>query len=302
MTIRDFEPLKIIGRGAYGEVRLCKWIATGEFVAIKKMKKKDMIKKNEIEHIRAERSVLSKSANIWIIDLKCSFQDDDYLYLVMEYLPGGDLMNMLIKKDIFSIEEARFYIAQTILAVEYVHTLGYVHRDIKPDNILLDKDGHIKLTDFGLCTSMGGSDNGASSPKTKEPTYQETLANYKKNRKKMHSLVGTPDYIAPEVFNKAGYTEIVDWWSVGAILFEMLVGYAPFCSDNPKATCKKVINWKRHLQIPRNAEIPREAADLIFQLMSDESKFSIKKITDWADMEWKRLRLIHSSKDLTGIT
>lgn len=154
ITIRDFEPLKIIGRGAYGEVRLCKWLINNELVAIKKMKKKDMINKNEIEHLRAERSVLSKSSNPWIIELKCSFQDDDFLYLVMEYLSGGDLMNMLIKKDIFSIEEARFYIAETILAVEYVHSLGYVHRDIKPDNILLDKDGHIKLTDFGLCTSM----------------------------------------------------------------------------------------------------------------------------------------------------
>lgn len=154
LTTRDFEPLKIIGRGAYGEVRLCKTIATGELVAIKKMKKRDMIKKNEIEHIRAERSVLSKSSNNWIIDLKCSFQDDEFLYLVMEYLPGGDLMNMLIKKDIFSLEEAKFYIAETILAVEYVHSLGYVHRDIKPDNILLNADGHIKLTDFGLCTSM----------------------------------------------------------------------------------------------------------------------------------------------------
>lgn len=118
------------------------------------MKKKDMIKKNEIEHILAERYVLSKSGNTWTIDLKCSFQDDEFLYLVMEYLPGGDLMNMLIKKDIFSLEEARFYIAETILAVEYVHSLGYVHRDIKPDNILLDKDGHIKLTDFGLCSSL----------------------------------------------------------------------------------------------------------------------------------------------------
>lgn len=118
------------------------------------MKKRDMIKKNEIEHIRAERSVLSKSSNKWIIDLKCSFQDDEFLYLVMEYLPGGDLMNMLIKKDIFSVDEARFYIAEVIMAVHYVHSLGYVHRDIKPDNILLDKDGHIKITDFGLCSSI----------------------------------------------------------------------------------------------------------------------------------------------------
>ena len=136
-------------------MRLCKWLSNSEqLVAIKKMKKKDVIKKNEIEHIKAERTILSKSANKWIIDLFCSFQDEDSLYLVMEYMPGGDLMNMLIKKDIFSIEEARFYIAEIILAVEYVHSLGFVHRDIKPDNILLDKDGHIKVTDFGLCTSM----------------------------------------------------------------------------------------------------------------------------------------------------
>ena len=136
MTITDFEAIKIIGRGAYGEVRLCRWLATGELVAIKKMKKKDMIKKNEIEHIRAERTVLSKSSNKWTIDLKCSFQDDDFLYLVMEYSPGGDLMNMLIKKDIFSLEEARFYIAETVRAVEYVHSLGYVHRDINVRQIL----------------------------------------------------------------------------------------------------------------------------------------------------------------------
>lgn len=146
--------MKIIGRGAYGEVRLCKWSTNGELVAIKKMKKRDLIKKNEIEHIKAERSILTKSTNKWIIDLYCSFQDEESLYLVMEYMPGGDLMNMLIKKDIFSIEEARFYIAEVVMAVEYAHSLGFVHRDIKPDNILLDKDGHIKITDFGLCTSM----------------------------------------------------------------------------------------------------------------------------------------------------
>lgn len=104
------------------------------------------------------------------------------------------------------------------------------------------------------------------------------LTNYRKNRKKMHSLVGTPDYIAPEVFNKTGYTEIVDWWSVGAILFEMLVGYAPFCSDNPKETCRKVISWKKHLHIPSTLQVPKEAADLVMKLMSDESNQNIMKM------------------------
>lgn len=186
ISIRDFEPLKIIGRGAYGEVRLCKWISSGELVAIKKMKKRDMIKKNEIEHLRAERTVLSKSSNIWIIDLKCSFQDDDFLYLVMEYLPGGDLMNLLIKKDIFTLDEARFYIAETIVAVEYVHTLGYVHRDIKPDNILLDSQGHIKLTDFGLCTSMvlGDYSRKAETNPTKKAVHKRITKNKSQTTKR----------------------------------------------------------------------------------------------------------------------
>jgi serine/threonine kinase 38 len=100
----------------------------------------------------------------------------------------------------------------------------------------------------------------------------------------MHSLVGTPDYIAPEVFNRTGYTEIIDWWSVGAILFEMLVGYAPFCSDNQRDTCKKVVQWKKYLHIPSNISLPRDAADLIFRMMSEESRRSFSRHQAWK--EW----------------
>ena len=130
-----------------------------------------------------------------------------------------------------------------------------------------------------------------SKPEDKSPAinkensknYQETLANYRKNKKKMHSLVGTPDYIAPEVFNRTGYTEIIDWWSVGAILFEMLVGYAPFCSENPKETCRKVIQWKKYLNFPSNINIAREAADLIMKLMADESSKPITRCQNWKE-------------------
>ena len=130
-----------------------------------------------------------------------------------------------------------------------------------------------------------------SKPEDKSPAinkensknYQETLANYRKNKKKMHSLVGTPDYIAPEVFNRTGYTEIIDWWSVGAILFEMLVGYAPFCSENPKETCRKVIQWKKYLNFPSNINIAREAADLIMKLMADESSKPIIRCQNWKE-------------------
>jgi serine/threonine kinase 38 len=122
-----------------------------EVFAMKKMKKQEMEQKNQIEHIKAERDVLVKAKNPWIVDLVQSFQDSEHLYLVMEFLPGGDLMTLLIRKDILSEEDSRFYIAETILAIESVHKHDYIHRDLKPDNILLDKGGHIKLTDFGLC-------------------------------------------------------------------------------------------------------------------------------------------------------
>jgi serine/threonine kinase 38 len=144
--------LKIIGRGAFGEVRVCRHKKTNEVVAIKKMKKSDMVNKNQEKHVRAERDILAiASNNPWIVDLKCSFQDERFLYLVMEFLQGGDLMTLLMEKDILTEEESRFYIAETILAVQSVHALNYIHRDLKPDNLLIGNDGHVKLSDFGLC-------------------------------------------------------------------------------------------------------------------------------------------------------
>ena len=149
MSIREFEPLSIIGRGAFGEVRICRQKENGNIVAIKKMKKEDMLNKNQLMHVRTEKEIL-KNDNPWIVKLKYSFQDDYFLYLVMDFLPGGDLMNLLMKKDILTEEEARFYTAEMILAVESVHKLNCIHRDLKPDNILIDKRGHIQLSDFGL--------------------------------------------------------------------------------------------------------------------------------------------------------
>lgn len=151
VSVRDFESICIIGKGAYGEVRLCRVRETGELVAMKKMKKTEMKFKNQVKHVKAERDILARANNPWIVDLKYSFQDEDYLYLCMEYLPGGDLMTLLMKRDILTEEEARFYIAEIILAVGSAHKLNYIHRDLKPDNVLLDANGHIKLSDFGLC-------------------------------------------------------------------------------------------------------------------------------------------------------
>ena len=149
MSITEFEPLTIIGRGAFGEVRVCRQISTGNIAAIKKMRKEDMLNKNQLMHVRTEKEIMTAS-NPWIVKLKYSFQDEFFLYLVMEFLPGGDLMNLLMKKEILTEDEARFYTAEMILAVDSVHKLNCIHRDLKPDNILIDKNGHIQLSDFGL--------------------------------------------------------------------------------------------------------------------------------------------------------
>lgn len=160
-TIAEYRTLSVIGKGAFGEVRLCRHIETGELVAIKQMIKSDMYKKNQLAHIRAERDILASSDGLWIVELKSSFTDDRYLYLVMEYLPGGDLMNLLIEKDVFTEDQARFYIAEMLLSIESVHNLKYIHRDLKPDNVLIDRQGHLKLTDFGLCKQYSRDEIGS---------------------------------------------------------------------------------------------------------------------------------------------
>lgn len=164
-----------------------------------------------------------------------------------------------MEKDILSEEMSKFYIAETILAIESVHNLNYIHRDLKPDNLIIGKDGHIKLSDFGLCKHVEIKPKSANlneqmrsdlsninrDSASRNPNLSRNQANkraeYVRNRQLAFSTVGTPDYIAPEVFGQQGYNETVDWWSCGAILFEMLVGYPPFFSDEPSVTCQKIL-------------------------------------------------------------
>lgn len=208
--------------------------------------------------MRAERDILATAThNPWIVELRCSFQDEEHLYLVMEFLSGGDLMTLLMDEDVFSEQLAQFFIAETVLAVDSVHKLNYIHRDLKPDNLLIGATGHLKLSDFGLCKHAEIKPARKVDPdKLREIDPQALPRNeglsraqaskryeYKRIRKLAYSTVGTPDYIAPEVFGREGYTESVDWWSVGALLFEMLVGYPPFYSDEPAITCQKILQW-----------------------------------------------------------
>ncbi|CAH1446707.1 unnamed protein product [Lactuca virosa] len=144
----------MIGKGAFGEVRVCREKTTGSVFAMKKLKKSEMLRRGQVEHVRAERNLLAEVDSNCIVKLYCSFQDDEYLYLIMEYLPGGDMMTLLMRKDTLTEDEARFYVAETVLAIESIHKHNYVHRDIKPDNLLLDRYGHLRLSDFGLCKPL----------------------------------------------------------------------------------------------------------------------------------------------------
>jgi serine/threonine kinase 38 len=294
-SILDYESIEIIGRGAFGEVRLCRH-KNGEIVAIKKMNKSEMYKKNQLNHIRAERDILAKSDTSWIVDLKSSFTDFNNLYLVMEYLPGGDLMNLLIEKEVFPEDMARFYIAEAILAVESVHNLNYIHRDLKPDNILIDEKGHIKLTDFGLCKPYQKNVN-VDQGRCDFDEIEFSKKSGESKREKVYSMVGTVDYIAPEVFGKNGYTETVDWWSLGTILFEMLMGYPPFYGKDPTTTCKKVINYKKYFEIPKEIEVSHEAVDLLKRLITSPDKRLGKNGVDeikahpfFKDLDWNNIR------------
>ncbi|KAJ2613860.1 Serine/threonine-protein kinase [Coemansia sp. RSA 1365] len=339
LSLNDFETVKVIGRGAFGEVRLVQKHDTGKIFALKILRKNEMLKRDQLAHVRAERDVLAESDSMWVVQLYFSFQDLRNLYLVMEFLPGGDLMTMLIKYDIFPEDVTRFYMAECVLALEDVHRLGFIHRDIKPDNILIDKDGHIKLSDFGLSTGFhrqhdssyyqrllesihkehpednavanavgapGSADGGGNGQPietlrreiTLTLSSKEKLATWKKNRRQLaYSTVGTPDYIAPEIFLQHGYGKVCDWWSLGAIMFECLVGYPPFCSDNTHETYRKIMHWRETLIFPDDVRLSPESVHLIRSLLCDQQhrlgrngSWELKQHPFFAGVDWASLR------------
>ncbi|KAJ2308401.1 Serine/threonine-protein kinase, partial [Coemansia sp. RSA 2702] len=333
LSVVDFQTVKVIGRGAFGEVRLVQKRDTGKIFAMKILRKTEMIKKDQLAHVRAERDVLAESDSAWVVQLYFSFQDTRNLYLIMEFLPGGDLMTMLIKYDIFPEDVTRFYMAECVLALEDVHRLGFIHRDIKPDNILIDKDGHIKLSDFGLSTGFhrqhdssyyqrllesihrehpedtavaaaSAPVDGSAAPVTlrREITLtlssKEKLATWKRNRRQLaYSTVGTPDYIAPEIFLQHGYGKACDWWSLGAIMFECLVGYPPFCSDNSHETYRKIMHWRESLVFPDDVRLSPESVHLIRSLLCDQQHrlgrngaWELRQHPFFAGVDWASLR------------
>jgi serine/threonine kinase 38 len=227
----------------------------------------------------------------------------------MEFLAGGDFMTLLMRKDILNEEESRFYGAEMVLAIEDVHRMNYIHRDLKPDNILMDNEGHLKLTDFGLCKHAEIRPQQLVESKQQNQEFSSNFnqlkavldkrLGYKRSRRLAFSTVGTPDYIAPEVFGQQGYDETVDWWSIGVIMFEMMVGYPPFFSDEPSITCQKILNWRKTFVIPDDANLSPLAVDLLKKLVNDSEvrlgrngADEIKKHPFFDGIDWPNIRKV----------
>ncbi|XP_076928138.1 putative serine/threonine protein kinase IRE [Bidens hawaiensis] len=275
-SIEDFEIIKPISRGAFGRVFLARKRATGDVFAIKVLKKADMIRKNAVQSILAERDILISVRNPFVVRFFYSFTCRENLYLVMEYLNGGDLFSLL--KNLGCLEEnmARVYIAELVLALEYLHSLNIIHRDLKPDNLLIGPRGHIKLTDFGLSKVglINSTEDLSSSTTIRTAIFQdnevkEELRSAVNNEQRQKlSVVGTPDYLAPEILLGMGHGATADWWAVGVILFELLVGIPPFNAESPQQIFANIMN--REIPWPQVPEdMSKEAYDLIDKLLID---------------------------------
>jgi len=283
---------------SYRKVYLAKKKTTKDLYAIKILKKADMVRKNMVNHVLAERRVLALTRTPFVVQLFYAFASKDYLYLVMEYVIGGDLSSLLAVFGTFEEDMAKMYIAECVLALEYLHANGITHRDLKPDNMLVNAEGHIKLTDFGLSritvpeqddmfnwndhkapatirrnlprtsiisnssakaakrlskaggatdkTGMSDMSNTAGSPTSQQSSNHPygTISGktVRRHRGSSKALLGTPDYLAPELLLGFGHGPAVDWWSLGVCLFEFLAGYPPFMDESPEAIFKNILS------------------------------------------------------------
>lgn len=254
----DYEIIKLISNGAYGAVYLVRHIETRQRFAMKKISKHNLVMRNQVEQVFAERDIMSFTDNPFVVSMLCSFETKKHLCMVMEYVEGGDCATLLKHIGPFPLDLARLYFAETVLAVEYLHSFGIVHRDLKPDNLLITALGHIKLTDFGL--SKMGLMNLATS--MSEGYYDRESHQFTDKQ-----VFGTPEYLAPEVILKQGYAKTVDWWSLGVILYEFFIGCVPFFGDTPEELFAHVINdcieWPSEDDWP----LTDESKDIITRLL-----------------------------------
>ncbi|XP_068156686.1 RAC serine/threonine-protein kinase-like [Drosophila tropicalis] len=276
VTLENFEFLKVLGKGAFGKVILCREKSTAKLYAIKILKKEVIIQKDEVAHTLTESRVLKSTNHPFLISLKYSFQTNDRLCFVMQYVNGGELFWHLSHERIFTEERTRFYGAEIISALGYLHSQGIIYRDLKLENLLLDKDGHIKVADFGLCKE--------------DITYGRTT----------RTFCGTPEYLAPEVLDDNDYGQAVDWWGTGVVMYEMICGRLPFCNQDHDVLFTLILI--EDVRYPRN--ISDEAKSLLSGLLVKDpnarlggGKDDVKEIQahpffasiNWTDLVQKKI-------------
>ena len=241
VSYSDFQPLKLLGRGSFGEVLLVRLKATNKVYAMKILDKKVLKMKKQQIHTKTERDLMVKINSPFIVNIKTAFQDEANLYLVSEFMQGGDMFFHMHDGQIviFNNEKTRFYIMELVLALESLHKNNMVYRDLKPENILLDSKGHVKLTDFGLSKIL------------------------EDEKDKAFTLCGTPQYLAPEVLLRQGYDKAVDWWSLGCVMYEMLMGRLPFAIKRGMKLSMRI--YERKMDFSKR--ITDSAKDLVQKLL-----------------------------------
>lgn len=317
----DFQILTQIGQGGYGQVYLASKKDTREICALKIMSKKLLFKLDEVRHVLTERDILTNAKSEWLVRLLYAFQDDASIYLAMEYVPGGDFRTLLNNTGVLHNRHARFYISEMFLCVDALHTLGYIHRDLKPENFLIDNTGHVKLTDFGLAAGflapakiesmrikleeVGNLPTSAVpfGRPMEERSLKERRDGYRSLRERdvnyAKSIVGSPDYMAPEVLKGDEYDFTVDYWSLGCMLFEALAGYPPFAGASVDETWQNLKRWQQVLRKPEYEDpsyfLSRRTWDLITRLISTKNNRlrGIKQVQShdyFREVAWDRIR------------
>lgn len=240
--IEDFELLKVLGKGSFGKVMLVRYRGDQQLYAMKTLRKAALVKRNQLGHTATERTILQTIRNPFLVKLNFAFQNQDKLYMVLDYMAGGELFFWLKRDRKFREPRARLYAAEITIALECLHSYDIIYRDLKPENILLDAEGHIRITDFGL------SKDGVSGPGAEGGT---------------HTFCGTPEYLAPEILQQKGHGKAVDWWSLGTLLYEMLCGLPPFYDTNIQRMYNKIL--QAPLRLPSHLSEP--AKDILTALL-----------------------------------
>jgi serine/threonine protein kinase len=256
VRLDDFELLKVLGRGSFGKVMQVRKKSDGKVYAMKILKKRAIIARNQVEHTKAERKILQALQHPFLMTLRYAFQSKEKLYFVLDYYQGGELFFHLKNNRRFPEDVARLYVGEIALALGHLHSLSVIYRDLKPENILLDDNGHVCLTDFGLSKDVDPSD-------------------------KAHTFCGTPEYLAPEIVTGAGHDKAVDWWSLGILLYELTVGIPPFYSQNVNEMYNKI----QHGVLRFPPFLSEGCKSLIVQLLNRDPKKRLGSKDDVNDLK-----------------